>query len=204
MRCLPPETFFPMVIALFAPWALADANAQRARQEEEVMQRMLMLQHRSLFGDRPLPLSSADGSRDATAEVGSCSTGTSAWTNQFAAEQAEPRTPTGQAMAFAAQFQVPMCPGHAQGAPSDMPSQHRVQVVARAFNEGTWTSAQDLLYQLCLAGQSTGQACSHPTRPRESGSPQTPPTPSGVRGPGACDRAGSGRRGGRGGRGGRG
>ena len=34
----------------------------------------------------------------------------------------------------------------------------RLQVVARAFNEGAWTSAQDLLYQLCLAGQSTGQA----------------------------------------------
>ena len=54
------------------------------------MQRMLMLQHRSLFGDRPLPLFSADGSHD-TAEVGSCSTGTSAWAIQFAAEQANPQ-----------------------------------------------------------------------------------------------------------------
>ena len=82
------------------------------------MQRMLMLQHRSLFGDRPLPLFSADGSHD-TAEVGSCSTGTSAWAIQFAAEQANPQAPTGQATAFAAQFQVPTCPqepGHAQGA----------------------------------------------------------------------------------------
>ena len=86
------------------------------------MQRMLMLQHRSLFGDRPLPLSSADGSHDAPAEVGSCSTGTSAWANQFAAEQADPQTPTGQATAFAAHFQVRTCPRHAQGAPSDAPS----------------------------------------------------------------------------------
>lgn len=110
------------MLALVAPWAVADANAQRARQEEDVMQRMLMLQHRSLFGDRPLPLSSADGSHDAMAEVGSCSTGTSAWANQFAAEQADPQTPTGQATAFAAHFQVRTCPRHAQGAPSDAPS----------------------------------------------------------------------------------
>ena len=101
------------MLALFAPFAAADADAQRARHEEEVMQRMLMLQHRSLFGDRPLPLSSTDSSHEATAEAGSCSTGTSAWSNQFAAEQADPQTPTGEATAFAAHFQVPTCPGRA-------------------------------------------------------------------------------------------
>ena len=105
----------PLLLALAASWvAVADANAQRATQEEEVMQRMLMLQHRSLFGDRPLPLSSADGIHDATAEVGSCSTGTSAWADQFAAEQADPQPPTEQATDFAARFQVRTCPGHAQ------------------------------------------------------------------------------------------
>ena len=55
------------MLALLAPFAAADADAQRARHEEEVMQRMLMLQHRSLFGDRPLPLSSTDSSHEATA-----------------------------------------------------------------------------------------------------------------------------------------
>ena len=78
------------------------------------MQRMLMLQHRSLFGDRPLPLSTTDGSRgvdDATAKVGSCSTGTSAWASQFASEQAGSQPPTAEAMAFAIQFQARTYPG---------------------------------------------------------------------------------------------
>ena len=103
-----------------------------------MLQRMLMLQHRALFGDRPLPLSSVDSSAasEANAGAGTCSSGISDWEAQFASEQAEPQPQTPQAAAFAAHFPV----------------------VVRAFNEGAWDTAQDLLYQLCLAGQTTAQA----------------------------------------------
>ena len=55
-------------------------------------------------------------------------------------------------------FRCPRAQGVHRVVPRVMHPLTRLQVVARAFNEGAWTSAQDLLYQLCLAGQSTGQA----------------------------------------------
>ena len=127
-----------LLALLVAQWAPTTSSDAASRQEEEVLQRMLMLQHRALFGDRPLPLSSEDSSAasEANAGAGTCSTGISDWEAQFASEQAEPQPQTPQAAAFAAHFPV----------------------VVRAFNDGAWDTAQDLLYQLCLAGQTTAQA----------------------------------------------